>query len=256
ANRGGQVLTGILWEGQIYDCMMSEFLTGEMPHPQSGKKSMAEFEQVGEIAATLHRQAMGWEEGKTLNRPIWDYETLLGEKALFGNWRQCPDLDLYEFDLLDRTCAMIREHLTAYGRDEHNFGLIHSDLRAANLLIEGDQMKVLDFDDCGYGWHLQDLAASISFLEEDPYAVAWMEAWIVGYQRILPFRKRERDEIATFVMARRIQLLALITSHEDSDPVHNLYEGFAKGTCRMAEKYLLSFDHLKTTVSGGRNRTL
>ncbi|MEG0370408.1 MAG: hypothetical protein RR593_10435, partial [Hungatella sp.] len=80
--------------------------------------------------------------------------------------------------------------------------------------------------------------------------------WIAGYQRILPFGKRERDEIATFVMARRIQLLAWITSHEDSDPVHNLYEGFAKGTCRMAEKYLLSFDHLKTTVSGGRNRTL
>ena len=29
---------------------------------------------------------------------------------------------------------------------------IHSDLRLANLLVGGESVKVIDFDDCGSGW--------------------------------------------------------------------------------------------------------
>ena len=49
----------------------------------------------------------------------------------------------------------------------------------------------------------------------------------------------EAHLIPTFVMARRIQLMAWITSHDDSDPVKVYYRGFAGETVKMGERFLL-----------------
>lgn len=237
-NLRGQAVTTAEWEGQAYHCVMCEYVAGEAPDPFDEERGLAAFQQVGEIAGLLHRQVMGWEEGRRLSRPVWNYEALLGRQALFGDWRLCRELGEEGRRLLDETCRVIRDRLAAYGMERGKFGLIHSDLRAANLLVKDGQMWVLDFDDSGYGWHLHDLAASISFLEDSPMAGAWVEAWLEGYQKHMPFDERDRQEIPTFIMIRRIQLLAWITSHDDSDPVRIFYEGFAEKTLQMAETYL------------------
>ncbi len=38
-------------------------------------------------------------------------------------------------------------------------------MRLANLLIDGDRVTLIDFDDCGFGWFMYDFAAAISFFE-------------------------------------------------------------------------------------------
>ena len=40
------------------------------------------------------------------------------------------------------------------------------------------------------------------------------------------------------ILARRIQLLAWVTSHGDSDPVRQMEPGFAEGTVAMARRFL------------------
>jgi hypothetical protein len=39
-----------------------------------------------------------------------------------------------------------------FGADHERFGLIHADLRLANLLVWQEKTRVIDFDDCGFGW--------------------------------------------------------------------------------------------------------
>lgn len=236
-NQRGQAVTQVTLDGITYDCVMCEYVTGEAPDPFDRDRGLVWFRQAGETAARLHRQAMNWKEGERLCRPVWDYEALLGEQALFGNWRMCRELGQEGYEILTKTCDRIRDRLLAYGRERERFGLIHSDLRAANLLVEDGRMKVLDFDDCGYGWHLHDLAASISFIEDRPEAASWVEAWIEGYRTCMPFDQKDRREVDTFIMARRIQLLAWITSHDDSDPVKVYEDGFVEKTIGMARKY-------------------
>ncbi|MCI8950934.1 MAG: hypothetical protein HFG49_13005 [Lachnospiraceae bacterium] len=51
----------------------------------------------------------------------------------------------------------------------------------------------------------------------------WIEAWLKGYGTVHSLEERDLLEIPTFIMARRIQLLAWLMSHEDSDPVKALY---------------------------------
>ncbi|WP_235489805.1 phosphotransferase, partial [Frankia sp. AvcI1] len=87
-------------------------------------------------------------------------------------------------ELLGRAVAVAQERLAAFGRGPQRFGLIHADMRMANLLVpddalvigtggasaaqaaksvKADEVCVIDFDDCGFGWYLWDLAASLSF---------------------------------------------------------------------------------------------
>lgn len=224
-------------DGVTYHCVLCEYLEGKAPNPEDGERGYWWFQKTGEAAAKLHRQTMEWKESSSLCRPVWDYEALLGESGLFGNWRTCEELGDEGFCLLDEVCGQIRRHLWEYGRDPDRFGLIHTDLRAANLLVDDREIKILDFDDCGFGWHLFDLAASLSFMEDHPMAKMWIMSWLKGYTSVRRLAPRDFNMIPTFLMARRIQLLAWIISHNDSEPVKLYEEGFMDGTIRMAGKY-------------------
>lgn len=240
-NRQGSFLTVVEQEGQTYVCVLFEYLRGAHPDPGDDREADKDFRRIGRIAAILHRDAREWEESRLLSRAHWDYEHMIGPGGLFGNWRQSSDLSAREKKFLENTCAGIRKRLSIYGRSDENYGLIHSDLRAANLLKDGNVMQVIDFDDCGFGWHMYDLAASVSFLETDPRVGNWIRAWVEGYRTEGTLDDGDILQIPVFIMARRLQLLAWVTSHRDSDPVKELYAGFAAGTVELArrcEKFL------------------
>lgn len=234
----GQTVVCVDAGGKQFHCVLCEYLKGQAPDPESGDRGYWWFQKIGEAAAKLHLQTIGWKESRSLGRPVWDYEALLGEKGLFGNWRVCRALGDDGHLLLERACGQIEKRLKVYGRDLARFGLIHTDLRAANLLVEGCQLKVLDFDDCGFGWYLFDLAGSFSFIENHVETAGRIKAWLKGYTAVRALYKEDYDMIPTFLMARRIQLLAWITSHSDSDPAGIYREGFAAGTVSMAKEYL------------------
>ena len=100
-------------------------------------------------------------------------------------------------------------------------GLIHADLRSANLLVDGERTRIIDFDDCGLGWFLHDMASTLSFIEHRADRDRLMDAWAEG---LLPGRQpvpAERDEFPTFLMQRRLQLLAWMGSHSETDLARN-----------------------------------
>lgn len=233
----GRVVVSVEAGGQQFHCVLCEYLTGQAPDPESGDRGYWCFQRIGEAAARLHLQTLGWRESRSLCRPVWDYEALLGEYGLFGNWRVCRGLGDGGHRLLSLVCGQIESRLKEYGRDPARFGLIHTDLRAANLLVEDCQLKVLDFDDCGFCWYLFDLAASFSFVENHVEISGWIQAWLKGYTAVRKLCQEDYDMIPTFLMARRIQLLAWITSHDDSDPVGTYRDGFLAGTLNMAKEY-------------------
>lgn len=234
----GQSVVSVDAGDVTYRCVLFEYVTGQAPDPEDGDRGLWWFQKTGEAAGKLHLQTMEWQESRSLRRPDWDCGALFGERGLWGNWRSCKELGKEEIALLERVCGRIENRLNAYSRAPHRFGLIHSDLRAANLLVEGSELRVLDFDDCGFGWYLFDLAGSLSFLEDHPRARAFADAWLKGYTAIRKLDAQDYDMIPSLLMARRIQLLAWITSHDDSAPVRTFGEGFAEGTSRAAQQYL------------------
>lgn len=222
---------------KTYYCVISEFLTGETPDEKNEEQMVKQFKNLGETTAYLHRQTGMWNSAKKLNRITWTFENMIGSKPIWGDWRDFPGITQKEKDYLEDIVQIIEQRLKRYGKNETNFGLIHADLRIANILIDGDQIKVIDFDDCGFGWHLHDMAAALSFIESKPIVPKLVNAWIEGYKKVLPFSDTDFKEIDTFLMMRRLQMTAWLGSHQQSGPAAEFSIGWMDGTMQLAQRY-------------------
>ncbi len=220
-------------------CVMFTFLNGQAPDEIGENNLIAQFERLGEVNALLHDHVQNWEDSKHVSRFTWDFETMLGDSPRWGRWQDGPDVTAERAELFQQVVDMIAQRLQRFGKTPERFGLIHADLRLANLLIEDNQIYVIDFDDCGYGWFLYDLAAAVSFIEHEPIVPELVNAWLKGYRKVRAISDEEEAEIPTFIMLRRLILLAWLGTHSDSDTAKQLGTDFAANTVDMAKKYLL-----------------
>ena len=135
----------------------------------------------------------------------------------------------------------MRRRLERFGKGPERFGLIHSDMRLANLLVDGDAVKVIDFDDCGFSWHLYDAATAVSFFEHEPHVPELMASWVNGYRRVHDLPAEDEAEIPTFVMLRRMILVAWIGSHSETNLAQSMGVDYTAETVPMCEDYLSTF---------------
>jgi Ser/Thr protein kinase RdoA (MazF antagonist) len=146
-----------------------------------------------------------------------------------------------EEQVLGQLEQAVRARLAAFGRDPGRYGLVHADTRPANLLVHGGAVSVIDFDDCGFGWYLYDLAASVSFFEHSPAVPGLIDRWLAGYRRSGPLPAADEAEIWTFILFRRLLLVAWIGSHQGVPAAARLGAGFTRDSCDLAETYLSTY---------------
>lgn len=221
----------------------SRFLVAFAPIPgqelQPGDDLARWFAPLGEITARLHAQSRQWIPPKGFTRKRWDVETILGPDPHWGHWRQAQGLDARGEALLARATEALAAKLAAYGTGPKVFGLIHADLRLANLMVDGDTLTAIDFDDCGFGWWAYDLAAALSFYETDPRLPDLIARWCEGYTRIAPFRPEDRAMIPALILLRRVLLTAWLATRADSDTAQGLGgPTYTLGTLDLADRYL------------------
>ena len=166
-------------------------------------------------------------------------ETILGPRPHWGHWRQAQGLDAPGETLLARATEALAARLTAYGTGPDRFGLIHADLRLANLMVAGDRLTAIDFDDCGFGWWAYDLAAALSFIETDPRLPDLIARWLEGYASVAPLQAEDRAMIPSLIFLRRVLLTAWLATRADSDTAQGFGgSGYTAGTLELAEGYL------------------
>lgn len=219
-------------------CVLFEFLNGEAPAEDD---LMASFPDLGALTARMHRHSRAWRPPVGFERFSWTLETTVGETPHWGPWQDGPNLDDARRALLRRLVATIRARLERFGVERDRFGLVHADLRLANLLIHDGETRVIDFDDSGFTWYLYDLATALSFIEDRPDVPALIAAWLEGYRRMAPLSPEEEAEIPTFLMLRRMVVLAWMGSHRETDLAKSLGDAYTDGTAALAESYLTRF---------------
>ena len=183
----------------------------------------------------------GWQRPAGFERLTWDFDTSLGTRPHWGSWRDGMGLTPEIEALFERTIALIGRRLEAFGKGDERFGLIHCDMRLANLLIDGSVTKVIDFDDCGFGWLLYDCATTVSFFEHKPEVPELLAAWVRGYRKIIALPDEDEAEIWSFVMLRRLLLVAWIGSHSETELAQSMGVDYTRGTVPLCEKYLADF---------------
>ncbi len=110
--------------------------------------------------------------------------------------------------MLARAEAAVRKRMDDLPKGRDNYGLIHADLRLANVLVNGDQIGIIDFDDCGHGWFLYELASAVSFIEDHADFDRLLQKWIEGYRTVSDIDQDMLDSLPTLLMLRRFSLIA------------------------------------------------
>ncbi len=239
--RDGQAIQEAHIEGLANPRYMVLFHFVKGVEPDENGDLIAPFEELGEIAARTHIHSVGWQHPDRFERLTWDVDAVFGTQPTWGNWRDGPNVDASMRAVLEDVEATVRRRLKAFGQSKDRYGLIHADMRLANLLIDSNCTRLIDFDDSGFGWFLYDFATGISFMEEDARVPDLKAAWVRGYRKVRRLSNAEEAEIDTFVMLRRLALLAWIGSHIEAPEPQALAPDFARVTATLGAEYLKTF---------------
>lgn len=224
-------------EGGTRNAVMFAFNKGISPDETSGQLPSL-FEQLGEITAKCHLHAQNWPRPEYFIRPVWNVASMLSVEGLWGNWRVAPNLEDNWKQTLEKAQIELSDCFAEYGTSPDNHGLIHADMRLANFLVHDGVIRLLDFDDCGFGWFIYDFAASISFFEDSDIVSELKQKWILGYQK---HRKLSEQDLGMFdaaILLRRMLLLAWVGSHSETELAQSLSDNFAKNTFKLAKRFL------------------
>ncbi len=216
-------------------CVRFEFLPGTEPE---GQLTSGHFAELGEITARMHRHAREWSRPAWFTRFHWDYPAAFGAVARWGRWQDGIGVGPAERQVLNRLDDVLRARLAAFGTGPARYGLVHADTRLANLLVHDGSVSVIDFDDSGFSWYLYDLGTAVSFFEHSPEVPALVDSWMTGYRQAGELSAEDQAEIWTFIMFRRLLLVAWIGSHRGVDIAAELGAGYTQGSCDLAESYL------------------
>ena len=216
--------------------VLFHFIKGKAPDETTDFNQ--QFEELGVLAARMHLHVIKWQKPAKFERIVWNEKTIFGENPHWGNWRDAPGVNDLVKAVLTRVENTIQARLSVYGKNSERYGLIHADMRFANLLISEGSMRLIDFDDCGLSWFLYDFAAAISFIEDDSLVPKMKEAWLRGYKSVRKLSSEDEAEILTFVMLRRMALLAWIGSHREAPEPQAFAPHFAANTMKLGMDYL------------------
>jgi Ser/Thr protein kinase RdoA (MazF antagonist) len=114
---------------------------------------------------------------------------------------------------LDHVRATTRELLRT-----DSFGLVHGDLHPWNVLFRGSEALAIDFDDCGWSFHLYDLQVALSELRSRPGYDALRTAFLEAYATERPVPVGFDAHLARLFLLRSIQILTWILESRDRPP--------------------------------------
>ena len=111
--------------------------------------------------------------------------------------------------------------------------LIHADIHPWNVMWQGSDVAIFDFDDCVIGLPVQDIAVTLYYNDTDEQDAAFL----AGYQELAPLPEFTHDEMSALKLQRRIVLLSYILETENPEHRAIVPEYLAKTIKRIEEVF-------------------
>ncbi len=160
------------------------------------------FEQLGAITAAMHDQASAWQPPPGFRRHSLDSDGLMGMAPHWGEFWEHRSLTAGERRLLLDTRQRMHDMLSRLGQDSPAYSVIHADLHPGNIVVDGERLTVIDFDDAGFGWHQYDIATALTHWQTKPNAAEIERAFLAGYRARRPVPDEALSLIPQFRLIR------------------------------------------------------
>ena len=184
--------------------------------------------------AHLHRISDDWQAPGDFRRCHWDIPGLLGENPVWGRFWENPLLSGQQRKPVLE--ARDRAHTFLQGNTAQlDYGLIHADMVRENVLISGADIKLIDFDDGGFGYRLFDVATTLLASRNEPNYAELQNALIAGYRDVRPL---DTSALPVFLLLRAFTYVGWIISRMDEPGAEARCLRFCDRAASMAEAFL------------------
>ena len=221
-------------------CILFEWVEGQF---YRNRLSPVALERVGRFTAQLHEHAILFDPPDDFVRHNVEFgsEDKPGEmQRLLAKGYQEGAAIFAPHDLATFTLA--RHHLQTaidgIGEGRETFGLIHADLHHGNCLFYEDEVRAIDFDDCGWGHFVYDLAVTQWYLQAQPDFPALCEAHLTGYRAVRPLPDEQLALLPTFTAARTLLMAVYMAGRADNPKLRERAPQFVAHCAAVLRDYL------------------
>jgi Ser/Thr protein kinase RdoA (MazF antagonist) len=175
---------------------------------------------LGQVVAHLHNFSTGWQPPAGFTRPDWDWESLVGG-GIFENSREeliasMPTQFQEPYNAVSQQAKQVMEWL---GKGSDAYGLIHADLYPDNVLFKAGKAYPIDFEDCGYGYWMWDIAVALC-------QWAWGKDWERmrdtfrdGYTRVRTLPEVQWAQLDLFIATQFATVVLWASAFLKQDPL-------------------------------------
>jgi Ser/Thr protein kinase RdoA (MazF antagonist) len=175
---------------------------------------------LGQVVAQLHSFSASWNPPAGFTRPHWDWDSQLGgsmfEHSLEELIASMPAQFQQPFQDVSRAAREAMEHL---GKEPDAYGLIHADLYPENALFKDGKAYLIDFEDCGYGYWIWDIAVALCRWAWGEHWQPMRDAFKEGYTQIRTLPEAQWAQLDLFVATQFATMVLWSSAFLKHDPM-------------------------------------
>ncbi len=193
-------------------------------------------EALGAELARLHVVSDQMERTDAFQREVLDLDALLGDAPAWGRFWENASLSDAEVALLLRCRDKLRAEIGAHTQAGGDFGLIHADALRENVLVLGNEVRLIDFDDGVFGYRMYELGVAMSQNWDQPNEAALGAALLRGYASVRVLPDGADTLLETFTVMRAMASCGWVIGRYADD--HPAVREYAERAIFMAQRYL------------------
>ena len=186
------------YEGGNLNVIVYPWIEGEVVERDPTEEQLFE---LGKAMAHLQKFGLTWRPTGYANFLAIDNPLVVRYPILFRY--PIPEIPPELYEMLEEL-NLRTEKLFESLRERAETQIIHADLHFGNVIWHEGKMSILDFDDAGRGFPLQDLAIALYYLRSDKERE---KALIAGFLSVAPLPAHEPWELELLIASRSLLLL-------------------------------------------------
>lgn len=193
-------------------CTCMTWIDGDIP-PTVNAMTDGQLANAGAVMAALHQQAQHFYSPATFTRPTFSTEHFRQRLGALVTALRTTDLAVRVLQHIENTVNRIIAYVDRIDRTRDTFGLIHADFHSGNYVLHGNDVRIIDFDRCGFGFYVYDLALALMELNEHQQRI-----FVQGYERVTTLPWGYATHMPLFVCLAYVDNLGFLAAQVEELP--------------------------------------
>jgi len=195
----------------------------------------------GQLVGRLHQFAAGWQAPEGFERPVWDWHGQLGEGVLrYPTDELIASMPPHFQEPFKLVSEQTREVMESFGKGPYAYGMIHADMFLENVLFKKGEPRIIDFEDCGFGYWMFDIGVVLAqwpWTEDFPLV---RDSFFDGYSSVRVLPDEQLKHLDLFMAAQHATMVLWSSAFIRNDP--GMLEEYEEWRNDEGNKLLRYFD--------------